>query len=82
MDIVPCYIKIFDKYDNCRRFVLHSCGKSEKELNGYFSIAILCYEAALEQHKEIANNISKKISEFYEILKVRLGGDVKIRENA
>jgi len=43
LDIVPCYIKIFDKYDNCRRFLQNNVGKSKEELDGYYAVAILCY---------------------------------------
>lgn len=51
LDIVPCYIKIFDKYDNCKRFLKNGVGKSQMELNGYFAISIICYEKALKRHK-------------------------------
>jgi hypothetical protein len=47
LDIVPSYIKIFDKYDNCRRFLNNSVGKSASELNGYFAVAVICYDIAI-----------------------------------
>ena len=53
LDVVPTYIKIFDKYDNCRRFLKNSVGKAEEELNGYYAVAFLCYDIGLKTHPEI-----------------------------
>lgn len=47
LDLVPSYIKIFDKYDNCKRFLNNPVGKSAEELNGYFAVALLCYDIAI-----------------------------------
>ena len=30
LDVIPCWIRIFDKYDNCRRFRIDPVGKSPK----------------------------------------------------
>lgn len=82
LDIVPSYIKIFDKYDNCKRFIQNGVGKSRAELNGYFAVSILCYEKALAHHKEIEMNLDQKIKEFFSSLKMDLGSNAKIREYA
>ena len=50
LDLVPCYIKIFDKYDNCKRFLSNPVGKSAFELNGYYAVAVLTYDLALKTH--------------------------------
>lgn len=50
LDLVPSYIKIFDKYDNCKRFLNNPVGKSIAELNGYYAVAILTYDIALKTH--------------------------------
>ncbi len=53
MDLLPSWILIFDKYDNCRRFKLNPCGKSKEELDGYFSVAYLIFLKARERHESI-----------------------------
>lgn len=47
LELIPCWIRIFDKYDNCRRFRKNSVGKSKAEIDGYCSIAYLCYKRGL-----------------------------------
>ena len=29
LELIPCWIRIFDKYDNCRRFRTNAVGKSK-----------------------------------------------------
>jgi hypothetical protein len=82
LDIVPSYIKIFDKYDNCRRFLKNGVGKSLMELNGYFAISILCYDKALEKHKEIDNNLNSQIKLFFKNLKSRFSSNKNILDCA
>jgi hypothetical protein len=53
MDLVPTWVLLFDKYDNCRRFKANGCGKSKKELDGYFSVAYVIYIKAKNRHKEV-----------------------------
>jgi hypothetical protein len=43
LDLIPCWIRIFDKYDNCKRFRQNSVGKPKIEIDGYCSIAYICY---------------------------------------
>lgn len=50
LDLVPTWVLLFDKYDNCRRFKANGCGKSKKELDGYFSVAYLIYVKAKNKH--------------------------------
>ena len=78
LDLVPTYIKIFDKYDNCRRFLKNPVGKTPDELNGYYAVAILCYDIGTKTHKEIKENLNPKITKFFEDLRVRIGGNAKI----
>lgn len=78
LDLVPTYIKIFDKYDNCRRFLKNPVGKNPDELNGYYAVAILCYDIGTKTHKEIKENLNPKITKFFEDLRVRIGGNAKI----
>ena len=61
MDLVPCWIRIFDKYDNCRRFKQNPVGNSKEKLDGYFSIAYLCYKRAWERYPEIQKNLQSEI---------------------
>jgi hypothetical protein len=82
LDIVPSYIKIFDKYDNCRRFLKNGVGKSPMELNGYFAISILCYDRALKKHKEIDSNLNIQIKLFFKELRKRFGSEKAIQECA
>ena len=53
MDLVPTWILIFDKYDNCVRFQKNPVGKTKDELDGYFAVAYLMYLTARERHKAI-----------------------------
>ncbi len=53
LDIVPSYIKIFDKYDNCRRLLMYGVVMSQLVINGYFDIDIMCYDRAIKKHKDI-----------------------------
>lgn len=46
LDLIPCWIRIFDKYDNCRRFKANPVGNDKQKLEGYFAIAYLCYKKA------------------------------------
>lgn len=82
LDIVPTYIKIFDKYDNCRRFLKNGVGKSQSELNGYFAIAILCYDRAIKKHQEIDINLNKGIKTFFQNLRARFGSEKAVQESA
>lgn len=49
LELIPCWIRIFDKYDNCRRFRSNSVGNTRDFLNGYCAIAYLCYNRACER---------------------------------
>jgi hypothetical protein len=51
MDLIPSWILVYDKLDNCKRFKNNPCGKSKEELDGYFSVAYLIYLKAREKHK-------------------------------
>ena len=79
LDLIPCWIRIFDKYDNCWRFRKNSVGKSKKEIDGYCSIAYLCYKRGCERYDEIRKNLQPKISEFYEKMCAEIGGIEKVR---
>ena len=78
MDLVPCWIRIFDKYDNCRRFKLNPLDNSKEKLAGYFSIAYLCYKRACERYGEIQKNLQPEIHEFYHQLFTEIGGLEKV----
>ena len=78
LDLVPTYIKIFDKYDNCKRFLRNPVGKSHEELNGYFAVALLCYDIGIKTHEDVRKNLNPKIPKFFEELRVRVGGNSKI----
>lgn len=58
LDLVPTYIKIFDKYDNCRRFMRNTVGKTMEELNGYYAVAVICYDIAMKTHPELKDNLN------------------------
>lgn len=75
MELVPSWILIFDKYDNCRRFKANPCGKSKEELNGYFSVAYLIYIRGKERFTQIRDFCPTEIKEFYENLGKELGGE-------
>lgn len=47
LELIPCWIRIFDKYDNCRRFKANSVGKSKFEVEEYCAVAYLCYKRAI-----------------------------------
>ncbi len=79
MELIPSWIRIFDKYDNCRRFLKDPVGKTPAEINGYCAIAYLCYNRAFERFEQIRKNIQPEVKKFYESLEVRLGGLAKIR---
>jgi hypothetical protein len=79
LDIVPTYIKIFDKFDNCRRFLKNPVGKTEAELSGYYAVAILCYDIGMKTHEEVRKYMNPTIKHFFEALKTRIGGDSKVK---
>jgi hypothetical protein len=78
LDIVPSYIKVFDKFDNCRRFLKNGVGKSQMELNGYFAVAIICYDRAIKKHKDIEFYLSPSIKQFFKNLRARFGTEKAI----
>ena len=49
LDLIPSWIRVFDKYDNCRRFKADPVGNSKKKIEGYCAIAYLCYKRACER---------------------------------
>ncbi len=51
MDLIPSWIIVFDKFDNCQRFKKNPCGKTKVELDGYFSVAYLIYLRVRNRHK-------------------------------
>jgi hypothetical protein len=65
MDLVPAWIILFDKYDNCRRFKINGVGKSEDELNGYYAVAYLIYLKAKKKFKQIQEFMPVDIKTFY-----------------
>jgi hypothetical protein len=82
LDLVPSYIKIFDKYDNCKRFLNNSVGKSPEELCGYYAVAVLCFDIAIKTHKVIEVNLNSQIKKFFEDMKRKLGGPYAVKELA
>lgn len=68
MSLVPSWILLFDKYDNCRRFKANPCGKSQEELNGYFSVAYLIYIRVTMRFSQIRDFAPTEIKKFYENL--------------
>jgi hypothetical protein len=65
MSLVPTWILIFDKYDNCRRFKINGCGKSQEELNGYYSVAYLIYLRGKKKYNQVRDFIPGEIKTFY-----------------
>ena len=65
MDLIASWIRIFDKHDNCRRFMDYPIGKTEKQLKGYYAVALKCYQIAFLKHKQIRDNIPQDIKTFY-----------------
>jgi len=65
MDIVPTWIRIFDKYDNCRRFKQNPAGKKKSDVDGYFAIAWCCYDKGIKKHPSIEENLDPNIRKFY-----------------
>ena len=53
MELVPCWIRVFDKYDNCRRFKEDPGKKKPEEIQGYYAIAYICYKKACDRFEEI-----------------------------
>jgi hypothetical protein len=74
LELIPCWIRIFDKYDNCRRFRNNPVGKKKSEIDGYCSIAYLCYHRGCERFEEIRNNLQPEIRKLYEDICTELGG--------
>lgn len=77
LELVPSWILLFDKYDNCRRFKNNSVGKSQEELNGYYAVAYLIYLKAKKRHKQIREFMPIDIRDFYEKMGAELGGEAK-----
>ena len=74
MDLVPSWILLFDKYDNCVRFQNNPVGKTKEELDGYFAVAYLIFLTAKERHSAIDKFMIAETRRFFEILGDRLGG--------
>lgn len=74
MELVPSWIRVFDKYDNCRRFLENPVGRSTGKVSGYCAIAYLCYHRATEQLEEIRKNIQPEARRLFEGISQRLGG--------
>jgi hypothetical protein len=53
MDLIPSWILLFDKYDNCKRFQQNPVGKTKEEVDGYLSVAYLIFLEARNRHKAI-----------------------------
>lgn len=82
LDLVPSWIRVFDKYDNCRRFKKNPVGNSKKKIDGYCAIAYLCYKKACERHEEIKKNLQTAIHEFYGKICSDLGGEDSVEKVA
>ena len=82
MDLIPSWILIFDKYDNCARFKKDPVGKSKEELEGYYSVAYLIYLTARERHSAIKNFMIESTKQFFEKMGEEVGGVVGAREKA
>jgi hypothetical protein len=74
MELIPSWILVFDKLDNCRRFKKNPCGKSKEELDGYFAVAFLIFTKARSRHKEIREFMIQETRKFYETMGEELGG--------
>jgi hypothetical protein len=77
MDLVPAWIILFDKYDNCRRFKINPVGKSKDELDGYYAVAYMIYLRAKRKHKPIRDFMPNVIRSFYDKMGADLGGEEK-----
>lgn len=53
MELIPAWILVFDKLDNCRRFKNNGVGKTKEELDGYFAVAYLIFKKAQRRHNAI-----------------------------
>lgn len=53
MPLVPSWILLFDKMDNCKRFKKDSIDKQQVELKGYYAVAYLIFLAVSRHHKQI-----------------------------
>ena len=65
MELIPSWILIFDKFDNCRRFKNNPCGKSKDELDGYFAVAYLIFLKARKNHHSIAKFMIPETRQFF-----------------
>ena len=74
MDLIPSWILIFDKYDNCARFKKDPVGKTEQELNGYYAVAYLIYATARDRYKSIRNYMIEATRVFFDTMGEELGG--------
>ena len=79
LELIPTWILLFDKYDNCKRFKQNACGKSKEELNGYFAVAYLIYLKARERHKAIREHMMNTTKFFFELMGKELGGESEAR---
>jgi hypothetical protein len=82
MDLVPSWILIFDKYDNCFRFKQNPCGKSKEELDGYFAVAYLIYLNAKRRHKAIDSFMIDSTKQFFDTMGKDLGGEAGALKHA
>lgn len=79
LELIPSWIRIFDKYDNCSRFLKDPVGKSKKEIQGYCAVAYLCYHRAAERFQEIRKNIQPEVKKLYDDICDKMGGLEKLR---
>lgn len=72
--MIPSWILVFDKLDNCRRFKNNPCGKSKEELDGYFSVAYLIFTKARAKHVQLRKFMLPETAQFFEDMGKELGG--------
>lgn len=82
MEMIPSWILIFDKMDNCRRFKNNPCGKSKEELDGYFAVAYLIFVKARQRHPQIKKDMIQDTVKFFEQMGKELGGAEGAKQKA
>lgn len=82
MDVIPCYIQIFELYSYCSLWKRLKWERPVLEYEGYLAYAYMFFYKAVSRHITIGSNLKKEIKDFFRSLCDELGGIGKIRSKA
>ena len=74
MDVIPCYIKLFELYIMIQHYKLNRHHFSKPEYEGYLAYAYMFWYKCINRHYPIVNNINKEVKATFVDVDKELGG--------